>query len=514
MTPSEDLFELIRALKKSEKRHFKLFTGKHVVGEGNFYIQLFDAIEKQEKYDEQEIKKMLKDTASIKHLPMHKNYLYTLVLKSLRVFYSNKTKTLQTKELLEYAEILYIKKQYTQASKILKKIKSIVHENENYFHLLEALWFEKNIATATSYQNMELKGEDKILKEETLALGEYKLQCELWNLRIKAAMLNKVYGSAVSNTKRKEFLAIINDPILSQPSGSQMSKESAYSILSTCYYSIGDLMNSVTYLKKSLDIIADHPARIVEKPLAYVQTTNNLVTLSIQLNKYDDAIDAIRKLRSVLAIGKTPDTGIEVEIFQYGYTCEMQLVIKMGTFENSSRIIEEVMSGLRKFKNSIRPLHSISLPYFISYLHFINGNFRDSLKWCNKVIKEENLTRTNIQVEARFILLAVRYEMDDTEMINYHLKAVKKYVEEMCERKEFPVYYIMLNFFENLDSAGGGSQISTLLEETRSKLSNVQQSSPVIFDFTSWLESHLRKKSFAEIIRQKAEATSRQVHGY
>ena len=58
------LFELIHSMSMSEKRHFKLYSLKHVIGEKNQYTMLFDAIDKQKKYNE----KNLNDLSFVKNL--------------------------------------------------------------------------------------------------------------------------------------------------------------------------------------------------------------------------------------------------------------------------------------------------------------------------------------------------------------------------------------------------------------------------------------------------------------
>jgi len=51
MAYSNDLFDLIHAMTKSEKRYFKLFSSGQ--SGDKEYINLFNAISKQEYYDEE-----------------------------------------------------------------------------------------------------------------------------------------------------------------------------------------------------------------------------------------------------------------------------------------------------------------------------------------------------------------------------------------------------------------------------------------------------------------------------
>mgnify|MGYP000023314336 CR=1 FL=1 len=58
MKPSNELFQLIKSLTKSEKRYFKLSSSLQS-GEKN-YMKLFDIIEIQDEYDEPAIKQKFK----------------------------------------------------------------------------------------------------------------------------------------------------------------------------------------------------------------------------------------------------------------------------------------------------------------------------------------------------------------------------------------------------------------------------------------------------------------------
>ena len=88
MKLSDDLFELIKSLTKSEKRYFKIVTNKKDnESPKNNYLRLFDEIEKQKVYDEKKIIEKFAGSSFVKHLPSEKNYLYTCFLKSLNLYH-------------------------------------------------------------------------------------------------------------------------------------------------------------------------------------------------------------------------------------------------------------------------------------------------------------------------------------------------------------------------------------------------------------------------------------------
>ncbi|MBK6611564.1 MAG: hypothetical protein IPG29_11960 [Sphingobacteriales bacterium] len=62
MQKSEPLFDLIKSLTKSEKRFFKIYSSRHVIGNENNYVKLFDAINQQPIYNETALLQRFKNT--------------------------------------------------------------------------------------------------------------------------------------------------------------------------------------------------------------------------------------------------------------------------------------------------------------------------------------------------------------------------------------------------------------------------------------------------------------------
>ena len=120
------LNELIKSMTMSEKRYFKIYSSKHVIGENNDYVLLFDFIDKSKDYEEA----ILQNQSFVKNLSAEKNYLYNLILKSLNAFHASLNSKTQIYQLLESIEILYHKGLYDQALKLVKKASKIAAESE------------------------------------------------------------------------------------------------------------------------------------------------------------------------------------------------------------------------------------------------------------------------------------------------------------------------------------------------------------------------------------------------
>ncbi len=70
------LFQLIKSLSITEKGYVKKYRAKNRTNPS--YLQLFAAIDKQENYDEDQIKNIFKDESFIKQLSVAKNYCSTI----------------------------------------------------------------------------------------------------------------------------------------------------------------------------------------------------------------------------------------------------------------------------------------------------------------------------------------------------------------------------------------------------------------------------------------------------
>ena len=125
MMPSrgaDTLFQLIHSLQKAEKRAFKLYATRNSSNEDLKIIQLFDAIDKMNEYDETALLKKLQFTKK-EQLANRKTHLYKQILASLRLLESNEHIDIQLHEQLDSARILYNKGLYLQSLKILERIK-------------------------------------------------------------------------------------------------------------------------------------------------------------------------------------------------------------------------------------------------------------------------------------------------------------------------------------------------------------------------------------------------------
>src|SRR5882672_4623063 len=137
----DTLFQLIHSLQKAEKRHFKLYIKRNSANTELKILKLFDAIDKQDEYDEALLLKKLPGI----HKPQLSNlkaHLYKQILAALRLLKSSDSIDLQLNEYFDYAHLLYKKGLFHQSLVIIEKAKQLAHTNQKFNFLIPALALE------------------------------------------------------------------------------------------------------------------------------------------------------------------------------------------------------------------------------------------------------------------------------------------------------------------------------------------------------------------------------------
>ena len=129
MKPSDDLFQLIQRMSPFEKRSFNLYTQRYRDSEKK-YLQLFEAIRKQKKYSEEDIKKAVQKEIKPDNFASAKNYLWNLINDFL-IFHSQENFQIEKcRRHLDRAHLLHKRGIVNAAKRELKAGKKIATKYE------------------------------------------------------------------------------------------------------------------------------------------------------------------------------------------------------------------------------------------------------------------------------------------------------------------------------------------------------------------------------------------------
>src|SRR6476619_5587614 len=101
----EPVFQLIKSLTRTEKRHFRLFTNRPGASENLKFLLLFDALDALETSDDAAVMAQVPSLKRVQLANLKAN-LYRQILASLRVYHAGQNPDIQLHEQLDYAREL------------------------------------------------------------------------------------------------------------------------------------------------------------------------------------------------------------------------------------------------------------------------------------------------------------------------------------------------------------------------------------------------------------------------
>ncbi|HLC82214.1 MAG TPA: hypothetical protein VJI69_00195 [Bacteroidia bacterium] len=500
----DELGRLVQSLTKSEKRYFKMFTSLQSGEKG--YLKLFDAIEKMEEYDEVKIKKMFKGEDFIKRLPAVKHYLSAQILKSLRVIYSGNTIHSQLKEMIEDISILYEKRLYKQCAKIIDRAKELAQTNEDILQQMEInLWEQKVLLETLSLEKFEKTLSPSLEKDLQLVdlqtnIAQYR------NLYNQIILINKKIKEARTEEEMEQFQKIINHPLMRSVSSAK-SFDSKY-----CFYQThliynhakGDNQACLEIAQKQMELLEQFPQKIEETPKVYVTVLNNILLCQIHTHNYKNFNLTLGKLRSF----PLKSLSIEVNRFVNSYIFEMVMYLDTGDFTKSIAIREEIIAGLKKYSDKTTAIEEITLLYNLFYSYFGTGEYSKALKIINKLLNEyQKELRYDIQSAARILNLILHYELENGHLLEYNSISAYRFLYK--SKRLYKLEKIILDFFRKKmhQNYTPQDQIESFVELRKQFIAltedQYEKKAFEYFDYVSWLDAHIEKKSFEEVVKEK-----------
>ncbi len=348
----------MEAMSASEKRYFK----RHYASEKNLTTDLFDYVNSQTGYNEEQVKLHFKDSKLSKNLKVYKVQLSDLLLKSLVSYYSKKSIKSKIRQGLEEIDILLQKQLYSVALSKCKKIKELAIVKEEKEYLIPILECEiklNNFFSGKSELNIK-QNVQMVLDCSHELIDLYQLKDLNYEL---SAQNNKERDASASIRTKEEAAQLLKTKLhISDPEKEslhiQFYKNSSRAILYKLIFS--DAENELKCKEANIKLF-ENKSHLAENnaSIYFAALYNYLVTCRSQ-NKIAELEQGLLKISKLVA--DTPSLGRNA---LYIYYLEIKHLYENNRFEEiKNRIEPDVIKHVSKYKQENEHLTVLTFIYF------------------------------------------------------------------------------------------------------------------------------------------------------
>lgn len=509
---TDALFQLVHSLEKSEKRNFKLYVQRNSSTEQLKVVQLFDAIDKMNDYDENAL---LKKNPSIKkqQLSNIKAHLYKQILASLRVLNKQNYIDIELHEQMDHARILYNKGLYYQSLKILDKLKETASQYHQYSFILQALFFEKQIESLHITRSMQDRAQQLTLDTESLN-AQLTMTSKLSNLSLLLYSWYINNGHARNEKDEKNLRDFFTTNYPKEAENSKSFYDKLYKFQCYCWYGFirHDLLLYYKSCQKWVNLFEENPEMIQIETMQYVKGVHNLLTAHVDLKNYQKFRTDLQKFEEFSESDiVTRNINTSVQVFVYLHIAKINQYFLEGTFTEGLKIVPTIEEKLDTYSIYLDRHRILVFYYKIASLYFGSGDYNTSIDYLNKIINWKVDLRTDLQCYSRLLHLIAHYELKNNDLLEYLFKSVYRFMAKMenLSVTEEEIFKFLRKSF-NLSPKQLKPAFMQLLEKLKKHQHNPYETRAFMYlDVISWLESKINNVPVQDIIRQKYLNNSR-----
>ena len=503
---TDPLFLLIKSLEKSEKRNFKLYVKRHSGGEDLKIVQLFDALDKMEIYDEEGL---LKKNKAIRkqQLSNMKAHLYRQLLSSLRLIKNENNIDIQLHEQMDFARILYNKGLYHQSLKVLDKMKEMAKEFNQFSYLQQVLFFEKKIEALYITRSMQdraaqLANEADEVNEKLSLISQLStLSLELYSWYIRN-------GHARNDKDIADVNAFFERHFPNKARVVTGFYEQLYLYQSHCWLAFikQDFLTYYRYTQKWVDLFEQNSFMIEVETGHYIKGLHNLLGAHFDLQNYDKfnkALEHFEKFSHTKIVEQNDNN--KILVFVYLNISRINKYFNEGLFTEGTKHVPHIEEKLKEYELYLDRHRILVFYYKFASLYFGSGDYTNTIHYLNKIINWKMDLRTDLQCYSRLLHLIAHYEIGNYDLLEFLIKSVYRFMSKMenLSLVEEEIFKFLRRSFR-LSPKSLKPEFEKLLEKLRSLERNKFETRAFVYlDIISWLESKISNVPVQTVIRKK-----------
>ncbi len=495
------LYKLVKSLKKSEKRHFKLYVNRLESNKNVMFIQLFDKIDRSNKLDESSINGLFPNLKSTEFANL-KRHLYSQILKSLRLLHTRHDVDIQVREQLDYAKILYSKGLYLQALKLLERILSIAKKSSQEIIGLEILEFQKMIESRHITRSRTVKNKMESLIEQSADFNiTVSRTSDISNLSLMIQGLYIKMGF-VKNEKER-FLV---DQYFQSNLPKVFSKKPGFYeevLLQQSwvwyYYMCLEYEKSLEHAINWVNVFEENIIMQQKDPDLYIRGVHYILTNAYYLKDESSFTEWMKIYQKFIKKNneKFNDKTLQLN-FIYESNAKLNYSLLKQDYKSGMKMVEEISRLVPKFRLKLDSHRIIMFNYKFAMISILGQNFEKAIDFINRILflKKEYL-RADITAYAKLLNLISNYHLGNYILIKNLSPSVRKALDKQGEMNN-----ALVQVFAFVNKRPVKNQIKSDLEKLKLKIESARHDKFDkrifnYFNFRTWVS--ILEKNYAKL---------------
>lgn len=485
----ETLIALIESMDAAEKRFFTSHYQKRGGGEDDMFYRLFIHISAGGSPADEKIRQSLGVTDSGKMANLQR-HLYGQLLESLRRQHRKRTRTIEVREQIDYASLLYSRGLYLQALQLLGKAKILAKSLHLDLHHLLIVEFEKMIESR-HITRAETKRMESLLAESKERERIHRSTIQLSNLQLRLQRHFIIFGHVGNAAQAKSFKEKYHKSLVVAPDNAATFRERIGILRGRFWYHYNMLQ-----LKEAANCAGDWVFEFKDRSIVreediglYLKGLDRCLLLSFfrssalehqgQLAYLERVINGLPKNQ------QAQNTRLLGDFLLLRARLNQRLLNRSDqakTVEEHAELAQAInhCTGVDRHKKQV-------LYYKLAALCVRAGLHSEAIDYLNLVLNDNKPLRADLRVYSRLLFLFCQHFLGNKDLVGYGINNLARYLG----RIDYPSIYPRLSL--------------QLLRDLRRGLPNAEArnaftSELMIEDFATYSLREVRYLNVLEII--------------
>ncbi len=491
---SDSLYRLVHSLTKAEKRYFRIYSSRHIIGNSNAYMILFNAIERQRVFDEEALIRSLKKYPFSSRLSILKNRLSHAILRSLDAFHTASDPEFQARRLVESTAILYRKGLYEQCRKILTSAAKIAQKHRLNSLLLDISIWEQKLAEKNNYERSGIEEVSAIASRGRQALHELDSQVQWWNL--KSALFLELYRSGkIHNTENLAALQLRIEAMPPEEAIGSMSPVNRFlyhQVKSAWYFAAGDYGRCYPHLLENLRVVNKNRSFFKMEQGLYIALLANAIYAGVRCGDLAASSERLSELRRLTNVESARSAQAAVNMFAIRVSTELVLMMARNEAVPPAKLAA-IEQELKTHENSLSQVRKAQLYFNLAALHLISSRPHEALRHIHKLTSTlESQKTADIYAMAQMLGMVIHIELGNYELLQYSIRSMKRlWQSKNCYGK---LEQILIEFASMASRKRKLADERALFVRLADDLEPLRKDNPHVFeffDFVAWAKRRI-----------------------